>query len=184
MIGSDVLTNPAAACLSVSQEGTDEACAESLQTYQGEGYCLAGTGMVFLGAPSGTSPDAGLGSLGSLGSLGVYCFDVDLETCSMSWGATLGDASANCLKLHGAVVTSCPTKSLLGCCVSPPETPGEVRIGVSACYYSSTDGSVELAGAAACGMTPGGAESSYDPSSCCVTSGGVWSADIPSPESP
>jgi hypothetical protein len=179
MTGSDVITNPAAACLSVSQEGTDEACAESLQTYQGEGYCLANAGMVSLGEPSPTSPEAGLPSLG------VYCFDVDLEKCSMSWGATLEDASANCLQLQGAVVTSCPTKSLLGCCVSPPEeTPGEVWSGVSACYYSSTDGSVELAGAAACGITPGGAESFYDPSSCCRTSGGVWSAEIPSPESP
>jgi hypothetical protein len=80
-------------CLTVAMEGTAEACAESLATYQSEGYCQA-TGI----------PTPGLHCLLTMGSL-TACF-----TLSMNAGSCP----------QGTAVSACPTANLSGCCRDIP----------------------------------------------------------------
>jgi hypothetical protein len=130
-------------CLTVAKEGTDPACNESLATYQTAGYCESDAGAY----------------------LSVFCLQTDESECTVSYGSTVAQAMSNCdgVGRESVVVASCPTASLIGCCVLPPLRPNELG-PISTCYYTSDSGF--------------SSSPSMDQSDC-ASAMGTWSSTVP-----
>jgi hypothetical protein len=153
------------ACLTVAQEGTDEACEESLRTYRVAGYCPAPptqcAGNVF---PD--SPDAGCYVTVPPGSA-VDC--VTLGECDFGMYTR-----EQCLQSEGKVVAACPTSRLIGCCESSP--------GYGSCYYKG-DNDCFILGDASLEGPDGGDAGCVSAQEFCVaspSSRGTWTETVPS----
>jgi hypothetical protein len=152
------------ACLTVAQEGTDEACEESLRTYRAAGYCPAPPAQ----CPGNVEPEFPDGSCYVTVPPGSAVACVTAGECDFGMYTR-----AQCLRCQGTVVSACPTSRLIGCCETSP--------GYGSCYYKGVHDCFVLGDASFDGSDGGDAGCVSAQDFCVASPGphGTWTEQVP-----